>query len=63
MDALAESESLSAATTIANKLETKALQARKRASVNFVLTMLIGMGILSLFLFAGPITEAVRLNS
>jgi hypothetical protein len=62
MDALAESESLSAATTIANKLETKALQARKRASVNFILTMLIGMGILSLFLFAGPLTEAVRLQ-
>src|ERR1700745_3914785 len=43
--------------TIADRLETKALQARKRARGNFGLTMLIGVGILSLFPFAGrPLT-------
>ena len=62
MDALAKWEPVLATRGIADKLETKAIQARKRASANFVLTMLIGMGILSLFFFAGPLTESVRLQ-
>jgi len=62
MDALAKWEPVLATRGIADELETKAHQARKRASFNFALTMLIGMGILALFLFAEPLTEAVRIQ-
>jgi hypothetical protein len=47
---------------VANTVEMKATRARRTATINYVLTMIIGLGILSLFLFAGPLTEAIKIE-
>jgi hypothetical protein len=56
------SDQLNIPARVADTVEMKAARARRTATSNYVLTMIIGLGILSLFLFAGPLTEAIKIE-